>query len=185
LRIADKLKGSFTSKESSLMAAFDILDWKRFDVWAIVAMEGIAVVETAHRQDLHAWLSKHAYTVTSIDFSQGVSPAVVALGEHLRWEEQFGYKLSADSRNLDALRDGFEFKPGHGHVLELLNADVAYLEDPLWLSGLLAIAHEHSRRQLAVGTRFFATLILNRDSPLIGKPYETLSVPSPFSTPAT
>jgi hypothetical protein len=160
------------------MGAFAELDWSRFDVWAIVAMEGVAVVELAQRQACLAWLRKHDFAVTSIDFELGVSPAVVALGEELRWEEQFGYSLAPTSRNLDALRDGFtcDLKPGQGHVLELLNADAAHREDPRWLSDLLAIAHEHSRWQLAFGARFFAMLALDSGSPLIGAPYETLSV---------
>src|SRR5580765_573811 len=168
------------------MAAFAILDWSRFDVWAAVAMEGVAVVEAARREACLAWLGQHEYAVTSIDFALGVSQAVVALGEKLRWEEQFGYRLAPENRNLDALRDGFEFnlKSGHGHVLELLNAEVAHREEPQWLSGLLAIAHEHSRWQLALGARFFAMLVLDRGSPLVGTAYETLSVPVPFWTPA-
>jgi hypothetical protein len=147
-------------------------------------MEGVAVVEAARREACLAWLRQHNYAVSSIDFAQGVSPAVVALGQIFRWEEQFGYRLTPESRNLDALRDGFEFdlKPGQGHVLELLNADLAHREDPRWVAGLLAIAHEHSLRQLALGARFFATLVLDRGSPLIGAPYETLSVPVPFWT---
>lgn len=168
------------------MAAYAELDWTRFDVWAAVAMKGVAVVNPAHREMCLAWLRECDYAVTSLDFALGVSPAVVALGEKFRWEEQFGYRLAAESRNLDALRDGFDFDltPGEGHVLELLNADVAHREDPRWLSGLLAIAHEHSLRQLALGARFFATLILDEGSPLIGTPYETLSVPGPFWTAA-
>ena len=168
------------------MAAFDQLDWTRFDVWAAVATEGVAVVETAHRDACRAWLREHGYALTSIDFAEGVGPAVVALGELFRWEEQFGYRLAADSRNLDALRDGFEFNlaPGQGHVLELLNAEVAHREDPRWFAGLLAIAHEHSRWQLALGARFFATLVLDRGSALIGAEYEKLSVPVPFWTGA-
>jgi hypothetical protein len=78
--------------------------------------------------------------------------------------------------------DGFEFnlKTGQGHVLELLNAEIAHREDPQWLAGLLAIAHEHSRWQLALGARFFVTLFLDRGSVLIGTEYEMLSVPAPF-----
>ena len=98
------------------MAAFAELDWTRFDVWAAVAMEGVAVVQPAHREACLTWLRQHDYGVTSIDFALGVSPAVVALGELFRWEEQFGYSLKPESRNLNALRDGFEFdlKPGQG-----------------------------------------------------------------------
>jgi len=164
------------------MAAFDELDWRRFDVWAVVALEGVVVVEPVRRDGCLSWLGRHGYTVTSIDFAQGVGPVVVALGEQFRWEKQFGYRLGPDSRNLNALRDGFEFNlmPGQGHVLELLNADVAHREDPSWLCGLLSIAHEYSRQQLALGARFFAALFLDCGSPLIGVSYETLSVPGPF-----
>ena len=171
----------------SVKAAFAELDWTRFDVWATVAMEGVAVVECTHREACLAWLRQHQYVISSIDFALGVSPAVGAMGKMFRWEEQFGYQLKPESRNLDALRDGFGFdlKPGNRHVLELLNAQVAHREDPRWLSGLLAIAHEHSLQQLALGARFFATLFLERDSPLIGEPYESLSVPAPFWTTAT
>lgn len=164
------------------MAAFAELDWTRFDVWAAVAMEGVAVVEPANREACLTWLRQHEYGVTSIDFALGIGPAVVAFGQKFRWEEQFGYRLKPDSRSLDALRDGFEFNltPGQGHVLELQNAEVANRENRHWLLGLLAIAHEHSRWQLALGARFFAMLILDRGSPLIGTGYETLSVPVPF-----
>lgn len=168
------------------MAAFAELDWTRFDVWAAVAMEGIAVVEVAHHKACLAWLRQHDYTVTSIDFAMGIGPAVVALGEKFRWIDKFGYELTPENCNLNALRDGFDFdlKPGQGNVLELLNTDVAHNEDPQWLSGLLAIGHEHSRWQLALGSRFFVTLILDRSSPLIGARYETLLVPVPFWTAA-
>jgi hypothetical protein len=168
------------------MAAFAELDWTRFDVWATVAMEGVAVVEVAHHEACLAWLRQHDYALSSIDFAQGVGPAVAALGKEFRWEVQFGYPLTPDSRNLDALRDGFAFdlQPRQGYVLELLNAEVAYREDAHWLSGLLAIAHEHSRWQLALGARFFVVLVLDPGSPLIGVPYETLSVPGPFWTAA-
>ena len=106
---------------------------------------------------------------------------MVALGEQLRWEEQFGYKLTNEQRPSDALGDGFEFglKPGQGHVLELLNAEVAHREDLRWLRGLLSIAHEYSRWQLALRARFFAMLVLDHGSPLIGVAYATLSVPFP------
>jgi hypothetical protein len=169
-----------------MMAAFAELDWTRFDVWAAVAMEGVAVVKSEHREACLAWLRQHDYAVTSIDFALGIGPAVVALGEIFRWESKFGYRLTPERRNLDALRDGFDFdlKPGQGHVLELLNAEVAHHEDDRWLSGLLAIAHEHSLWQMALGARFFAILVLDRGSPLIGAPYETLSVPVPFWTAA-
>lgn len=169
------------------MAAFAELDWTRFDVWAIVSNEGVTVVDLAQRQACLAWLRRYNYAITSLDFEAGVGPAVALLGKELRWEEQFGYELTPTNRNLDALRDGFDFdlQPGHGRVLELLNGDVAYREDPRWLLGLLAIAHEHSLHQLALGARFFAVLVLRHDSPLIGASYERSSVPVPFWTSAS
>ncbi len=164
------------------MAAFSQLDWTRFDVWAAVAMDGVVVVDKAHRKSCKEWLRRHDYSTDSVDFESGVGPAVVEVGRLFRWQEQFGYELTSDSRNLDALRDGFEFdlKPGTGQVFELLNADVAYVEDRRWLLGLLAIAHEYSYWQLALGSRFFTVLYLDRDSKLIGQSYESLSVPVPY-----
>ncbi|HET6250554.1 MAG TPA: hypothetical protein VFE47_22900 [Tepidisphaeraceae bacterium] len=165
-----------------MMSAFEKIDYTRFDVWAAVVMEGVAVVETPHRVACHSWLRQQGYTIASIDFAQGVGPAVVALGELFHWEEQFGYRLTAEKRNLNALRDGFEFdlQAGQGHVLEMLNAEVAHQEDPDWFGGLLSITHEHFLCQLAVGARFFGMLILDRGSPLVGVGYEMLSVPVPF-----
>lgn len=120
------------------MAAFDSLDWMRFDVWAIAAAEGVVVVKREHHKACRVWLQEHGYPVTSVDFAAGVDAAVEAFGKQLRWEELFGYKLTGESRNLDSLRDGFNFFPAP-HVLELMNADVALKEDPHLLMGLLAI----------------------------------------------
>ena len=91
------------------MAAFDELDWTRFDVWAAVALEGVVVVENSHRDACRRWLLQNDYTLSSIDFARGIGPAIVSLDELFRWEEQFGYRLTPEKRNLDALRDGFEF----------------------------------------------------------------------------
>ena len=83
------------------------------------------------------------------------------------------------------LRDGFEFEihEGGGRVLELIRADLAWEEDPRWLVGLLAIAQEHSRRQLALGRRFFALLVIPEDSPLVGAAIEQALVPCGFWSP--
>ncbi|HSZ59874.1 MAG TPA: hypothetical protein VK797_29805 [Tepidisphaeraceae bacterium] len=168
------------------MAAFDKLDWTRFDVWATLAGNGVAVVEPGRREACLAWLRRHDYTIHTIDFQQGVGPAVVAMGELFRWKEEFGYALPPEHRGLDSLRDGFDFdlKPGAGVVLELLNCEVAHREDAPWFLGLLSISHEYSRCQMALGARFFTFLILPRESTLIGTAYEELSVPSPFWTAA-
>src|SRR5687768_3795364 len=113
------------------MAAFSQLDWTRFDVWAAVAMEGVTVVDQPHREACRSWLRENDYSLNAIDFGAGIGMAMVELGRLFRWQEQFGYELTSDSRNLDALRDGFDLDlpPGAGHAFELLNADVAYVED--------------------------------------------------------
>ena len=121
--------------------------------------------------------------IDTIDFGAGIGGAAVTLGALLRWEGQFGYALSESRANLDALRDGFVFNPpagARGRVLELLNADTAYREDPAWLLDLLAIAAEHSRHQLALGVRFFTVLSLPQGSVLEGVRFESLAVPFPF-----
>jgi hypothetical protein len=162
--------------------SFSELNWTDFDVWAIVACRGITVVDAAHVQSYRAWLQRNGYGMSSLDFSGGLGPAVVTLGKLLRWEEQFGYILADDSRNLDALQNGFGLpvRLGSGTVLELLNADVAHAEDSRWFKGLLSIASEYSHHQLALGSRFFTTLILDSASKLVGQTYESLGIPVPF-----
>lgn len=165
------------------MPAFSQLDFTRFDVWAIAAMPGLTTIEQSSYEACRGWLCRHGYGVTTIDLGGGVGQAVVELGLRFRWEDQFGYKLTEDRRNLNALRDGFgfDFSDGEGHVLELLNPDVAYAEDPGWLLGLLAIGSEYSRWQLALGNRFFTVLVLEPDSKLTGVAYEEANVvPVPF-----
>src|ERR1039457_3238660 len=117
-----------------MMAAFSELDWTKFDVKSIVANAGIGVVDAHLRSVCHEWLKRHNYSLESIDFNVGLGAAVVALGKLLKWEEQFGYALAPESRNLDALRDGFDFNLQHGAaaVLELINADKAFREDARW-----------------------------------------------------
>ena len=105
------------------------------------------------------------------------------INELFRWEDQFGYELTGENGlNLDALRDGFEFdlQPGEGRVLGLRGTEEAFREDSYWLLSLLAIAHEYSTWQLALGTRFFVLLFLDRGSPLIGQQYESLGVPDHY-----
>jgi hypothetical protein len=165
------------------MAAFDELDFTAFDFCAIVEDGGIAVVDLEHRESCLASLRRQGYGIESIDFRQGIAAAAPEINELFRWEEQFGYAFTADrGLNLNALRDGFEFElqPGEGKVLELRGAEDAYHEDSYWLLSLLAIAHEYSVQQLALGARFFALLFLGRGSPLIGAEYEPLVVPSPY-----
>lgn len=162
---------------------FPELNWSRLDVWALVPCRGVVVVDSAQHEACRSWLKRNDYAVETLDFGGGLSQAVTAFGQMLRWEEEFGYVLQGNSRNLDALCDGFEFKTGEGAgtVLELLNADVAFTEDPQWLRGLLSIASDHSLEHLALGSRFFTILVLEPNSPLIGQSYDSSWIGSPFS----
>jgi len=169
------------------MAAFTDLDWTRFDVLAIVADRGLATIEERRRHKCLDWLRRNGYSIESLDCSRGLVHAIPELGRMLGWEQNFGYVLEAGSRNLNALRDGFEFDApvDGGKVFELVRADVAWQEDAQWLLGLLAIAEERSLRELALGRRFFTLLALPERSPLIGQTTETAKVPIPFWSPCT
>src|SRR5215475_12230796 len=131
------------------MAAFtdEQIDWRRIDVQAIVGHHGIAVIDNARRAACLDWLRRHDYRIEGIDCSGGMAGVLERFNVLFRWEEQFGYRLSDGSRNLNALRDGFDFdvpQPA-AIVFELLQPDVLWREDSRWTLGLLAIASEHSR----------------------------------------
>jgi hypothetical protein len=164
------------------VAAFADLDWRRIDVRAIVSFGGIATIDEPRSAACRAWLQRHEYRIETLDCRPGLDAAIPVLGRLFRWEEQFGYALTGSTRNLDALRDGFEFEipENGGCVFELLGADRAFEEDSGWLLGLLAIAQEHSRAQLALGRRFFALLVIVENSPLIGAVIDKATVPVPF-----
>jgi hypothetical protein len=169
------------------MAAFSELDWRRIDVHAIVECSGIATIDERRRSKCLDRLRRNGYEIESLDCTLGLVHAIPELGRILRWQQQFGYALDSGSRNLDALRDGFEFavsEPG-GKVFELVRADVAWQEDARWLLGLLAFAQEATRRQLALGKRFFTLLVLPETSPLIGQTIDTTTVPVMFWNPCT
>jgi hypothetical protein len=167
------------------LAAFSELDWRRIDVWAIVGFGGLAVLNEGHRLPCHTWLERNSYDIDTLDCRQGISEAVSQLGHMLKWKTQFGYALAPHSRNLDALRDGFDFdvSENRGRVFEILGAELAWQEDTRWLIGLLSIAQERSRWHLALGKRFFALLVLPEHSQLIGKIIDVTTIPSPFSDP--
>src|SRR5262249_13921756 len=118
-------------------------------------------------------------TIDTFDCRPGLAVAVPELGRLLCWEQQFGYVLGSDSRNLDALRDGFEFAipEGNGRVFEIIRPDLAWREDQRWLCGVLSIAQEQCRQQLVLGRRFFALLVVPEGSPLIGAVVGEVSVP--------
>jgi hypothetical protein len=102
----------------------------------------------------------------------------------LDWREQFGYELAPQSRNLNALRDGFDFgiAPGGGVVLVLRSFPAAWREDANWSRGFLEIATEHSLRELALGQRFFTVVVVpDVKDALIGQPLEGLRIPEPFA----
>jgi hypothetical protein len=167
------------------VAAFVELDWSRIDVEGIVAFGGLATIDDPRRPACRAWLARHGYRVDTFDCRPGLSVAVPELGRLLSWEERFGYSLEADNRNLDALRDGFEFDipDAGGQVFEIVGGEFVWQEDPEWLCGLLAIAQEQSRRQLALGRRFFALLVVTASSPLIGTTIGRIELPVPFWSP--
>jgi len=168
------------------IAAFTELDWRRIDVWAIVACSGLITIEESRHLLCRQWLLKNHYEINSIDCSTGLNQAIPELGRLFRWEQQFGYSLEPHRRNLDALRDGFVFDipQNGGRVLEIIRPDIAWQEDSRWLLGLLSIAQEYSLKELALGRRFFALLVVPEDSPLIGQTIEINKVPSPFWDPS-
>ena len=161
------------------MAAFTDLDWRRIDVTAIVTFGGFATIDEPRHVACRRWLHREGYLIDTFDCRRGLSLAVPELGRLLGWERQFGYALGAENRNLDALRDGFEFDVPNegGRVFEIIRPDLAWQEDPRWLCGLLSIAGEQTRRQLALGRRFMSLLVVPEASPFIGAVLEQTRVP--------
>lgn len=105
------------------MPAFVALDYRRLDVPAIVSFGGIATVVPEHHAAARTWLAREGYAIDTLDFSGGLAAAIPALGDLFRWEEQFGYVLTAGRRSLDALRDGFDFEiPGAAAVSSVIRA---------------------------------------------------------------
>jgi hypothetical protein len=167
------------------LAAFTDLDWRRIDVTAIVTFSGLATIDERRHAACREWLLSKGYAISTFDCRPGLSVAVPELGRLLYWEQQFGYALGPDSRNLNALRDGFEFAipEGGGRVFEVIRPDLAWREDRQWLCGLLAIAQEQCRQELALGRRFFTLLVVPESSPLIGAVVEEITVPGVYWDP--
>lgn len=166
-------------------AAFAELDWRQIDVEAIVGQGGLATIDERRHHACRSWLSREGYVLHTFDCRQGVDVAIPELGRALRWEEQFGYALGPDSRNLDALSDGFEFdiREGGGLVFEIIRPDLAWAEDSRWLRGLLQIVREQCRAQLAVGRRFFGLLVLPAGSSFAGTVFDEIRVPGAYWDP--
>ncbi len=170
------------------MAAFESLDWRRIDVTAIVGFAGIATIEPKRADACRTWLRNERYEIRSFDCSKGTGAIVLQLAQMLDWQKQFGYELEPDCRNLDAMRDGLSYLETNeefsGTVLEFSCPESIPKEDSEWFKGLLAIIQEQSRRQLALGNRLFALLVLSDDkSPLIGQVIDQAKIPGPFWDP--
>lgn len=164
--------------------AFHEIDYSQFDAWAIVSCAGLVSIRASDHPSAVAWLGGRGYVIDEFDFGNGIGLVVEALGTALLWEQQFGYALTSERRNLDALRDGFEWQtpsPPAGRVLVLHALDVAWNEDRAWLCGFLAIAREHARKQLALGRRYFTILPLSQQSPLAGAVIDTIAIGSPYA----
>jgi hypothetical protein len=161
------------------MSPFRNIDWQCPDAWGIVACRGVLTVVPETCAACDRWLLENGYELHQFDFSSGISPAVSAFGLRFQWVQQFGYSLPPESRNLDALRDGFDITRERV-VFKLLGFERAWLEDATWASGFLSIISEYSLYQLAVGKRFFAMLPVEAQSILVGKPVEELTVGAPF-----
>jgi hypothetical protein len=166
-------------------SAFPDLEWGRLDVDGIVSAAGIAVVRPSDRQRCARLFAYEEYRTFAIDCALGRRSVLEQLGQYLKWQEQFGYRLEDGEGNLNALRDGFEFPmpPSGRFALELLAPEVLWRENEGWFDGLLAIASEHSRRELALGRRFFTVLFADESSPLIGRVVDNVSIPYPWTPP--
>jgi hypothetical protein len=158
------------------------MDFTEFDVGGICTGRGLAVVDPADLDRYRQWLNDRHYSRSTVDFANGIGAVVFKFGELFRWHEQFGYSLTTESRNLDALRDGFGFcyAADTGHVLEMLNGEIALAEDKEWFLGLLSICSEYSHTEMSLGKRFFTTLISPKESSLIGQTVDRNIVPWPF-----
>lgn len=140
-------------------AAFDVLDWRRFDVAALVHERALVHLLPEDRAAARERLVGEGYRVEPLDFRRGIGDAVGSFESLLSWGERFGYVLPSDDRNLDRLRDGLGLPPGAGRVLELVGAERAWREDERWLRGLLQIARDQALVHLLTGRRFFVTIV--------------------------
>jgi hypothetical protein len=126
------------------------------------------------------------YDLVQLDLGRDFPEVLEQIGTLFHWSEEFGYDLEDHAGNLDAIRDGFDFHVPAGRtgiVLELVNVESLWKADRDWTAGLLSIACEHSRYQLALGCRFFTLLVLPSGSPVIGATVDEVVVPFPSSIP--
>jgi len=162
------------------MASFTEINWRDPDIWGVIVGRGIATVEADTAPRFEAWLAANGYSLVEFDFGGGIGPMVVELGRYFHWLDQFGYSLDFESRNLAALRDGFEIQLPN-LVFKLSHFEQAWREDKAWARGFLSIISEHCLRQLALGERFFAMLpVPDSESTPVGEAIEELCVSFPF-----
>src|SRR3569833_1075404 len=120
---------------------------------------GVAAVSHDEYGELKAWLTETGYATVTIDFTDGLAHGIDQINHIFRWEEQFGYLLSIERRNLDAVSDGFRFDmSGYGILLDILGAEAAWREDRRWFMGLLSIASDASHGYLSVGERLLTVV---------------------------
>jgi hypothetical protein len=166
----------------SAFASEDDLDWRRIDVTGIVTHAGIATVRNAELGDCLRWLSTEEYQVARLNCAKGFRDLRRQIGDLFSWQAQFGYHLDDGTEsppNLNALRDGFGFSesPGSRRILAVERLESVWDFDASWSAGLLAIASEYSRVQLALGRRFLTLVALPEVSPLVGIAFESLQIP--------
>jgi hypothetical protein len=164
------------------MAAFKELIWQHIDVWAIVGFAGLATVIEPEHEKYRTWLTVNGYTIDTLDCTLPVTKIFEEYQKMFHWEEKFGYKPDFANRNFSGLRDAFAFEipEGGGHVLELIRVDIAWKQDPEWVSELLSIAQAYTRHELALGRRFLTLLVVPEDSEMIGTLIEEIKVPYPY-----
>ena len=165
------------------MKPFAAPAWLEPDFWAITAGRGLASIHVSEQTIALDWLAERGYTVDTIDCTGGLADVVEQINRLFRWEEQFGYKLSLERRNLDALNDGFDFAipEGAGHVMQLVRPDVIWQEDAPWTIGLLEMAGDYGLLEFGLGRRFFTLLVTEWESPLLGVALRPCRVPHFFN----
>lgn len=152
--------------------------WERLD-YATICGNGVACISLSDVVACRSWLQACRYTIESIDCSVGFNAVCAQVSTLFKWEEQFGYTYEGHS--LDALNDGFTFDVPEegGVVLELQRLDLLWLENPHWSTGLLSIASDYSRREMASGRRFFAIVTTKPGAPIIEQVFGEQTVPWP------
>ncbi len=154
------------------MSAFEELDYRRFDTWAIVSCHGLAVIELAQRDVCREWLVHHGYKVDELDLGEGPERTAEKIDRIFSWEENFGYRPEVPP--YAALHDGFGqycLDLNEPTVLEPVGADVAWNHDAKWLRLMLELAMSNCIDQLARGRRFFTLIALSHESPLLGQAF--------------